>query len=189
MTGGLRANQVARISPSSQHRLRLVCFPFVCSEELADAAPDACWCSGVSATQVCVEWIIDHPGHLHKARLRPFTDKVFMDPPRLRSIPLGSGDSSDFQPNQRECHRACGEGTWLRWFLFGGSERRRCCSQCWCSLSLRNEQVSGGHFVCLVAQTVECICHCLTLMTSGHRAADLRAWLLLCDRRLDRRME
>ena len=27
MTGGLHANQVARISPTSQHRLRLVCFP------------------------------------------------------------------------------------------------------------------------------------------------------------------
>ena len=118
-----------------------------------------------------------------------FHRQGFMDPPRLRSNPLGSGDSSDFQPNQRECHRACGEGTWLRWFLFGGSERRRCSSQCWCSLSQRNEQVSGGHFVCPVAQTVECICHCLTLMTSGHRAADLRAWLLPRNRRLDRRMD
>ena len=117
------------ISPSSQHRLRLVCFPSSVLRNLQMQhqmrvgaqecqRPKSAWSGSSIIQDTCTKPDFD----LSQTRFS-------WTPPRLRSIPLGPGDSSDFQPNQRECHRACGEGTWLRWFLFGGSERRRCCSQ------------------------------------------------------------
>ena len=113
------ANQVARISPGTQHRLRLTCFPSSVLRNLQMQhqmrvgtqecqRPKSAW-SGSSMIQ----------GSCTKSDFE-ISQTRFLWTHRA-SAPSLSGQVTPAisVPTSGESHRARGERSWLRWFLFG----------------------------------------------------------------------